>query len=89
MENILEKQFGKTIWHKSSISIIKKDSDEQFSIQSHPQIKDLLDKYIFLNIKNEDKRIGSVLIFLTSSHKRILAYLYSVIDFANEISNII
>ncbi len=80
--------FGKTIWHKASISVIKKDSNEQLDIENNPQIQELLDKYAFLNIKNKDKRISSSLIFLTSSHKRMLTYLYSVITLANEITNI-
>ena len=78
--------FGNTIWHRANIDIISNQDRKSLKISDSFQIQELIYKYSFLALKNEYGRIMSSLIFLTSSHKVILAYLYSVINLANDIA---
>ena len=50
------------------------------------QVQELINKYPFLALDNKLNIITSSLIFLTSSHKLILAYMYSIISFTNDLA---
>lgn len=78
--------FGSTVWHKANIDIIANSSNDSFKMSNSFQVQELINKYPFLALDNKLNIITSSLIFLTSSHKLILAYMYSIISFTNDLA---